>query len=248
MEQLNQETKIELHHESIEEILGTPPNILLRAGSGILLFVIAGLLVGSIFFTYPDIVQAPAVLRGELPLATLTVSESGQITNVYKDCGNYVRLGDTLFVIEKQDKSTVAVIAENFGILETSPLIIENYIVQKNDTIALIWGDTGEFTICIIHLSPENGKNVRAGNKLRLHIDKYPSERYGTVESLVKSVSRFNTGKDLIIIAELPLNIVTTTQFEFTARGNIYASAEIITGEKTMFNRLVNPFRGLINK
>lgn len=245
-EKLPSEKNIELHHESIEAIMGTPPSIILRIGSGLLLTIFVGLLLGSIFFTYPDVVQAPGLLLGEPPISTLTAPEKGRIKEICKSSGIHVNIGDTLLSIVGFDKRSIAVVAKSSGLLEISPLVANEHTVKKNDTIALIWSDDVGSVSCVVELSPEQGKNVKAGNKLRLHIDKYPSDKYGTVESQIKSISNFNTGKNIQAIAELPESIVTTNQFEFSPRGNIYASCDIITGEKSIFNRLVNPFRGLL--
>lgn len=236
---------IELHHESVNEIMGTPPSVMLRVGSGLLLTVFVGLFVASVFFNYPDVVQAPGVLVGEQPLSTQTAPEKGRIIEIYKNTGTYVNMGDTLLSIEQSDHQKIPVIAETTGLLELNPLISVKYAVQKEEVISFIWSEDVGHVACIVQLSPEQGKNVKEGNKLRMHLDKYPSDKYGTVESKIKSISHFNTGREIQIIAELPESIKTSTQFEFTPRGNIYASCEIITGEKSIFHRLINPFRSL---
>jgi hypothetical protein len=136
--------------------------------------------------------------------------------------------------------------AESSGFLEFNPLMNIRQYVQKSDTVAMIWGEKVGSVAGIIRLSPDQGKNVKEGNRLLLHLNKYPSEQYGVVESHVKTISHFNTDRDIQIIAELPSVATTSNLHKILIRGNIHASAEIITGEKTIFDRLINPFRGLM--
>jgi hypothetical protein len=245
-ETLTSEKNIELHHESVEEIMGTPPASMLRVGSGILLLVIVGLFAGSHFITYPDIEKASAVLQGNFPLSIQTSPETGKISQIFHISNDLVETGDTLFCVENNFGQIFAVLAESSGIVELNPLSTVLNFVQKNDTIAVIWEKETASVACIIQLSPEQGKNVKEGNKIRLHIDKYPSEQYGTVDTYIVSVSHFNSGKDNQVIAVLSGKIITSNHQEIIVKGKNYASEEIKTGKKTLFNRLINPFRSLI--
>jgi hypothetical protein len=244
--QLFSENRIELHHEYVEEIMGKPPASMIRVGSGILLFVILGLFIGSRFIIYPDMLQATALIKGDLPLSIQTSPETGRVVHIFQSVNDHIEPGDTLLCIEKYTGEKFVIIAMVSGLLEINPLLNIKHYVQKSDTVAIIWGKKTESIACIIRLSPEQGKSVKEGNKLFLHLYKYPSKQYGVIESHVKSVSYFNSEKDIQVIAELPGKIITSNQHEIFIKGNNYASAEIITGEKTIFNRLVNPFRGLI--
>ena len=244
------EKKIELHHEAIREIMGTPPAIMVRAGSGVLLVVVLCLFIGARFISYPDIVEASAYLYGDFPHAILTVPESGRVVHFFSSptpstYPSVINDGDTVLQIEKNDGEKISILSDTFGFLELDPILNVKTYVQKNDTIAIIWGKGSESVACIVRISPEQAKNVKEGNRVRLHLDKYPSEKYGIVEAKVISISSFNTQRDIRVIAELPRKIKTTNLQEIFIMGNIYGTAEIITGEKTMFDRLVNPFRGL---
>lgn len=248
---MNKEKKdreIELHHESIEEILGTPPVGMVRVGSGMLLVVMLGLLIGSRFITYPDMVKVPALLYGDLPLSIETSPETGKVRHVFQYDNGQIEPGDSLFSVEKYSGEIITVVSRFSGFVEFNPLLEIKHNVQKNDTVAIIWGKKAESVACIVSLSPNRAGNVREGNKIVIHLEKYPSEQYGVIESHVKKISRFNTEKDIQVMAELSGEIKTSYQKEIFIRGNNYATVEIITGEKTLFNRLVNPFRGLVEK
>jgi hypothetical protein len=237
------EDKVEIHHPSIENIMGTPPAIMVRTGSGILLLVITGLFLGSAFFTYRDTIHSQAVLQGGSPPATLIASQNGKI--IQPGESGPVNYGDTVMWMEVSGER-LPVKATASGFLEINPVIDIQKNLQKNDTIGRIWESVP--SVCVIRLAPEQVKHVQKGNKILLHFDRYPSEQYGTVETEVKAISNFSSGKDFEVLAELPPHVITSGQVELTLYGCLYASAEIITDEKSLFNRLINPFRGLTKK
>jgi hypothetical protein len=234
------ENNIEIHHPSIENIMGAPPAILVRVGSGFVFSVIIGLFLGSAFFTYRDTIYSQAVLQGGSPPAILTASQNGKIIQ-WVESGP-VNCGDTVMWIEVPDER-LPVKATVSGFLEINPVIDMQKKLRKNDTIGRIWESVP--SVCVIRLTPEQVKHVQKGNKILLHFDRYPSGQYGTVETEIKAISNFNSGKDFEILAELPHPVITSDQIELTLHGNLYASAEIITHEKSLFHRLLNPFRGL---
>ncbi|MDR2057979.1 MAG: efflux RND transporter periplasmic adaptor subunit [Dysgonamonadaceae bacterium] len=248
-EELFPEKRIELHHHSIDEIMGAPPARIVAVGSGIILILILGLFVGSFFISYPIIIQERAVIQGEIPLTTLTSLESGKIINIYSFSNNIIYQGDTVIQIEKlRTKEIIPIIADVDGIIDFNPLIRIKQVVQPNDTIGHIWDKTPLAGICIIDLSREQMKQVQTGNKIRLHFDAYPSEKFGTVDTYIQSISTFNTKNQPQIITMLDDSLITSNQYTITVRGNLYASVEIITEEQSLFNRLINPFRGLMKK
>ena len=52
------EQQIELKSPAVQEILGRPPRWIIRWGISIIFIVVAGLVVGSYFFKYPDVINA----------------------------------------------------------------------------------------------------------------------------------------------------------------------------------------------
>jgi HlyD family secretion protein len=84
-----EETIIELRSESVQEILGHSPKWIIRWGISIIFIIVAGLVVGSYFFKYPDVLTATITVTTENLPAGVTAKTTGRI--------------DTLFVIEKQN-------------------------------------------------------------------------------------------------------------------------------------------------
>lgn len=237
---ISESNEIELHHHSIDDIMGTPPSSMLRVGGGILLIIILFLLIGSNFFYYPDIIRLPVEIKGEEPQAVIIADSEGIIQN-WKFDGNVVEK-DTLLQFVRNDE-LYSIYAPVSGHFEINPVVEIRKVVHKQDTIGVIWSMNSAPAICSISINPEEFKKIRIGNKIRIHMDRYPSEQYGSIETSVKAVNYYNSGKELIILAELPSTVVSTSNFHFYLRGNLYGIAEIITNEKSLLDRLINPLR-----
>jgi multidrug efflux pump subunit AcrA (membrane-fusion protein) len=91
---------IELRSEEVQEILGRPPQWIIRWGITIIFIIVAGLFVGSYFFKYPDILQATITVSTENLPAGVTARASGRIDTVFVREKENVRQGSVLALIE----------------------------------------------------------------------------------------------------------------------------------------------------
>ena len=74
---------IELRSEEVQEIIGTPPNRIVRVGITIIFIIIAFVLIGSFFFKYPDIITARISVKGDNPSAEIIARINGKITELF---------------------------------------------------------------------------------------------------------------------------------------------------------------------
>jgi len=100
MNKTNPEKPIELKSPAVQEILGRPPRWIIRWGISIIFMVIAGLVVGSHFFKYPDVIQATITVTTENLPAGITAKTTGRIDTLFVTEKQEVRQGDLLAVIE----------------------------------------------------------------------------------------------------------------------------------------------------
>jgi len=92
--------KIELKSPAVQEILGRPPRWIIRWGISIIFIVVAGLIVGSYFFKYPDVIQATITVTTENLPAGVMAKTTGRIDSVFVSEKQFVQKGDMLAVIE----------------------------------------------------------------------------------------------------------------------------------------------------
>jgi len=94
------ENPIELKSPAVQEILGRPPRWIIRWGITIIFIVVAGLVVGSYFLKYPDIITASITVTSENLPAGLVAKSSGRIDTIFVSEKQLVKKGDFIALIE----------------------------------------------------------------------------------------------------------------------------------------------------
>jgi HlyD family secretion protein len=92
--------ELSLRSEEVQEVMGSIPSWILRWGITVFFVVVAGLVVGSCFFKYPDVVVADMTLTGRYPAASIVSRASGKLGKLYVADGQEVKEGELLAVIE----------------------------------------------------------------------------------------------------------------------------------------------------
>ncbi len=91
---------IELRSEEVQEVLGQVPPWILRSGITILFVIVLILLVGSWFYKYPDIIEAPLVVTSYNPPVQVNARVNGKITQLLVSDKQRVKANNYLAVIE----------------------------------------------------------------------------------------------------------------------------------------------------
>lgn len=244
--ELHPENNIELHHESVEEIMGTPPSKIAALGSGLIFFILIGLFTGSFFITYKDIIKTTAIVYGAVPLEHLVVFGDGSIINLYNNSGDLVSAGDTIMQIrDMYSREFIPVIASCTGVLDIDPMVSFKSSVRQNDTIGLIWENKASPLICVISMQASEMHDIQSGNGMKLYFDKYKTGRDDiTIDANIDYLSNFNSGGMLKAITQLQDDQL----MDLHLKGELYVPAEILIGEKSIFYRLINPFNGRLKR
>ena len=97
---MNEEKPIELKSPAVQEILGRPPRWIVRWGISIIFIIVAGLVVGSYFLKYPDILTATITVTTENLPVGIMAKTTGRIDTLFVREKQHVKQGDLLAVIE----------------------------------------------------------------------------------------------------------------------------------------------------
>ena len=116
--------KIELRHDTINELLGAAPGWLIRWGTTVFFGIIALLLVGSYFFRYPVIVKAPVVITTQQPAVWVVAQTNGKIDSIHVDNASFVHKNQLLAVIDNS-ANTEDVLTLETHLSSLRPHIIE---------------------------------------------------------------------------------------------------------------------------
>ncbi len=87
---------------------------------------------------------------------------------------------------------------------------------------------------------------VKEGQAVRLKVQSYPSEEYGYVKGVIRSVSAFPNRRDSFLVSvDLPQGLHTAYGKEIFFRNGLSASAEVITDNRKLFDRFFDPLKKL---
>jgi len=93
-------SQIELRSEEVQEVLGWVPPWILRAGITVLFVIVVVLFIGSWFYKYPDIIEAPLIVTSYNPPVQVNARVNGKITQLFVSDKQSVKASDYLAVIE----------------------------------------------------------------------------------------------------------------------------------------------------
>ena len=90
----------ELRSEEVQEVLGWVPPWILRSGITVLFCIVIVLFIGSWFYKYPDIIEAPLIVTSHNPPVLVNARVNGKITQLLVTDKQRVKISDYLAVIE----------------------------------------------------------------------------------------------------------------------------------------------------
>ena len=145
-------------------------------------------------------------------------------------------------------ENTYLLISPIEGIVSFTKFWSANQSVVKDEpVVSIVPIDAGKF-LGRINLKMERSGKVKIGMVVNIKLSGYPYLQYGMVRGIVKSKSLVPSGDAYVIEIELPDGLKTLygTNLEFTQ--NMQGTAEIITENIRLLQKIVNPFRYMVSK
>lgn len=91
----------------------------------------------------------------------------------------------------------------------------------------------------------ENAGKVKKGDKVVLKLDAYPYHEYGTVEGVIKRISEVPLENTYSIVIELPEKLLTNYNNKIDFKQRLTATADIITKDQSLLQRIFYQFENL---
>jgi HlyD family secretion protein len=145
-------------------------------------------------------------------------------------------------------ENTYLLISPVDGIVSFTKFWSANQSVMKDEpVVSIVPIETGSF-LGRINLKMERSGKVKTGQSVNIKLSGYPYLQYGMVRGIVKSKSLVPANDAYVIEIELPEGLTTLygTKLDFTQ--NMQGTAEIITENIRLLQKIVNPFRYMISK
>ena len=120
-------------------------------------------------------------------------------------------------------------------------------VVKDEPVVSIVPLKPGKF-LGRINLKMDRSGKVKTGLAVNIKLSGYPYLQYGMVRGIVKSKSLVPSGDSYVIEIELPdgLRSLYGKDLEFTQ--NMQGTAEIITENIRLLQKIINPFRYLVSK
>jgi multidrug resistance efflux pump len=120
-------------------------------------------------------------------------------------------------------------------------------VVKDEPVVSVVPLEAGSF-LGRINLKMERSGKVKTGMLVNIKLSGYPYLQYGMVRGIVKSKSLVPASDAYVIEIELPEGLTTLygTKLDFTQ--NMQGTAEIITENIRLLQKIVNPFRYMVSK
>lgn len=145
-------------------------------------------------------------------------------------------------------ENTFLLISPVNGVITFTKFWSKNQTVGKDEPVlTVIPHDTGDF-IGRLNLKMNRSGKVKIGQTVNIKFSSYPYMEYGMVRGVVRSKSLVPTGEAYVIEIDFPQGLTTLygKKLEFTQ--NMQGTAEIITDDLRLLQKIINPVRYLISR
>lgn len=145
-------------------------------------------------------------------------------------------------------ENTYLLISPIKGIVSFTKYWSANQSVAKDEpVVSVVPLEPGDF-LGRINLKMQRSGKVKTGMLVNIKLSGYPYLEYGIVRGIVKSKSMVPSGDAYVIDIELPDGLTTLYGAKLDFTQNMQGTAEIITENVRLLQKIINPFRFLISK
>jgi len=145
-------------------------------------------------------------------------------------------------------ENTYLLISPIQGIVSFTKFWSANQSVVKDEpVVSIVPLEPGSF-LGRINLKMQRSGKVNPGMLVNIKLSGYPYLEYGIVRGKVKSKSLVPAGDAYVIDIELPQGLTTLYGKNLDFTQNMQGTAEIITENISLLQKIVNPFRYMISK
>lgn len=145
-------------------------------------------------------------------------------------------------------ENTYLLISPVDGIVSFTQYWKANQTVLKDEpVVTVVPVESGNF-LGRVSLKMQRSGKVKPGQKVNIKLSGYPYLEYGMVRGVVKSKSLVPSKEAYIIEIDLPEGLTTLYGMKLDFNQNMQGTAEIITEDVRLLQKIVNPFRYMISR
>lgn len=120
----------------------------------------------------------------------------------------------------------------------------ENQSLTSNQELFYIGTNKLNDYIGEMHVAQDNFGKVKLNDKVTIRFNSFPAEEYGTVNGVVTSISQIPDKENTYLVkVKLPQGLTTSNTKKLAFRNGMLATADIITEDKSLADKILYQFR-----
>lgn len=123
-----------------------------------------------------------------------------------------------------------------------------NQNIQSGDKVLTIVPNKVSRAIGKLELPIRGSGKVKVGQSVNIKVDNYPSMEYGMLYGKIESISLVATDNNYSVEVSLPKGLISNYGKKLEFSQEMKGTAEIITDDLRLIERLINPIKALVTK
>lgn len=125
----------------------------------------------------------------------------------------------------------------------------ENQVLAANQELFFVGTSKPTDFVGEMHVAQDNFGKLKIGEKVTIRFNSYPSEEYGTVTGEVMYISQIpDKENNYLLKVKLPQGLTTTFKKKLIFRNGMLATADIITDDKSLADKILYQFRKALQR
>ncbi len=134
------------------------------------------------------------------------------------------------------------------GIVSFTRIWSENQNVRQGDVVMTVIPENAGDIIGKMELPISGSGKVKTGQSVNIKFANYPYMEYGIVKGEIRNISLVASDNAYSVLVSLPNGLTTTYGIKTNFAQDMQGTAEIITDDARLLDRIVNPVKSVINR
>ncbi len=231
-------TRLELHSDEVQEIIGHVPHWILRWGNMVVLGVLGLLGLTSYLVRYPDILNAQALINAkEQPQKIVWFISDPSITyRTHVSDSRQVQVGDTLVSEVNASQRTVTPVRARVA----GKVYVLKGVDNNPKAFMMLVVPTVTTYEVQLKLSAKGAGLVKTGQRVLIKLDAFPNNEFGFLEGRVANIVPVSLDNHYRANVHLTKGLVTNTGNVLPVQPLLQGTAEVMLDNKRLGQRILN--------
>jgi len=134
------------------------------------------------------------------------------------------------------------------GVVSFTTYWSKNQNVREGDRVMTVIPSEEGKIIGKINLPIQGAGKVAINQQVNIKIDNFPYLEYGMVKGVVRNISLVPDNQEYTVEVDLPEGLTTYYKIEIPFKQEMQGTAEILTDERRLLERIISPIRAIISQ